>query len=171
MGLMDVLSQYAGQPDHPPPQVTQDFDRVSREAPPEDISDGLAEAFRSDATPPFERMVGQLYDRSDPHQRAGLLNEILGAFGGMGGGLAGNVLGGALRNAVRGDRIAPEQARDIPANDVEAAAAEAARRDPGIVERVSRFYAQHPQLVQSLGSAALAIAMSRMARRRGSQPY
>ncbi|HET9577929.1 MAG TPA: hypothetical protein VFP44_08890 [Usitatibacter sp.] len=49
---------------------------------------------------------------------------------------------------------------------VEAAAAEGARRDPGIIERVSRFYAQHPQLVQTLGSAALSIAMARMARRR-----
>ena len=166
MGLMDVLSQYAQRPNHPPPSVTSDFHQVSREAPPDELGEGLAEAFRSDATPPFEQMVGQLYDRSDPHQRAGLLNEILGSFGGMGGGLAGNVLGGALRNAVRGDRIAPEETRDIPASDVEAAAAEAARRNPSIVERVSRFYAEHPQLVQTLGSAALSIAMSQMARRR-----
>ena len=84
----------------------------------------------------------------------------------MSGGLAGNVLGGALRNAVRGDRVAPEDARHIPVNDVEAAAAEAARNDPSIIERVSRFYAQHPALVQTLGNAALSIAMSQMARRR-----
>jgi hypothetical protein len=166
MGLMDILSQYAQQPNHPPPNVTRDFDDVAQQASPEDVSHGLAAAFRSDATPPFEQMVGQLYDRSDPHQRAGLLNEILGSFGGMSGGLAGGVLGGALRNAVRGDRIAPDDTRNIPANDVEVAAAQAARNDPGIVERVSRFYAQHPQLVQSLGSAALSIAMSQMARRR-----
>ena len=166
MGLMDVLSQYAHQPNHPPPQVAQDFDRVAQEASREDVSEGLAEAFRSEATPPFEQMVGQLYDKSDSHQRAGLLNEILGAFGGMSGGLAGNVLGGALRNAVRGDRVAPEDARHIPVNDVEAAAAEAARNDPSIIERVSRFYAQHPALVQTLGNAALSIAMSQMARRR-----
>lgn len=166
MGLMDVLSQYAHTPNHPPPQVLQDFDEVAREAPPDDVSEGLAEAFRSDETPPFEQMVGQLYDRSDSYQRAGLLNEILGAFGGMGGGLAGGVLGGALRNAVRGDRISPESTRDIPVSDVEAAAAEAARRNPNIIERVSRFYAEHPQLVQVLGNAALSIAMGQMARRR-----
>jgi hypothetical protein len=166
MGLMDVLSQYARQPDHPPPHAARDFDRVSQEASVDDVSDGLAEAFRSEATPPFEQMVGQLYDRSNPQQRAGLLNEILGAFGGMSGGLAGNVLGGALRNAVRGDRVAPEDTHQVPVNDVEAAAAEAARRNPSIIERVSRFYAEHPQLVQTLGSAALSIAMSQMARRR-----
>ena len=166
MGLMDVLSQYAQQPNHPPPHVLQDFDRVTQEASPDDVSDGIAEAFRSDSTPPFEQMVGQLYDRSDPHQRAGLLNEILGSFGGMSGGLAGGILGGALRKAVRGDRVAPEDARDVPVSDVEAAAAEAARRNPGIIERVSRFYAEHPRLVQTLGNAALSIAMSQMARRR-----
>jgi len=166
MGLMDVLSQYAQRPNHPPPHVLQDFGRVAQEAPPEEVGDGIAEAFRSDETPPFEQMVGQLYERSDPHQRAGLLNEILGAFGGMGGGLAGGVLGGALRNAVRGDRIPAEHTNDIPVSDVEAAAAEAARRNPGIIERVSRFYAEHPQLVQTLGNAALSIAMTQMARRR-----
>jgi hypothetical protein len=166
MSLMDVLSHYAQQPEHPPPQVLQDFHQVSRQAPPEAVGEGLEEAFRSDETPPFEEMVGHLFERSDPHQRAGLLNEILGAFGGMSGGLAGGVLGGALRNAVRGDHVSPEDAREVPVSDVEAAAAEAARRDPGIIERVSRFYAQHPQLVQTLGSAALSIAMAQMARRR-----
>lgn len=166
MGLMDVLSRYTNQPNHPPPQVLQDFDRVAQEATPEDVSEGLAEAFRSDTTPPFEQMVGQLYDRSDPNQRAGLLNEILGSFGGMSGGLAGGILGGALRNAVRGDRVAPEQTHNIPVPDVEAAAREAAQRNPGVIERVSRFYAEHPALVQTLGNAALSIAMSQMARRR-----
>ena len=166
MGLMDVLSQYAQRPNHPPPNVAGDFHEVAREAAPDEVSEGLAEAFRSDATPPFERMVRQLYERSDPHQREGLLNEILGSFGGMGGGLAGNVLGGALRNAVRGDRIPAEQTRNIPASDVEAAAAQAARDNPSIIERVSRFYAEHPALVQTLGNAALSIAMSQMARRR-----
>ena len=111
-------------------------------------------------------MVGQLLEKSDPQQRAGVLNEILGAFGGMGGGLAGGVLGGALQHAVRNDHVTPDDAWQVPASDVEAAAAEAARRDPSIIERVSRFYAQHPQLVQTLGTAALSIAMSRMAQRR-----
>ena len=166
MGLMDVLMQYANPNDHPPPNVTGDFHHVSREAPPEAVGEGLEAAFRSEATPPFEQMVGHLFEKSDPQQRAGLLNEILGAFGGMGGGLAGNVLGGALRNAVRGDHVSADDAWHVPASDVEAAAAEAARRDPSIIERVSRFYAQHPQLVQTLGTAALSIAMSRMAQRR-----
>ena len=51
-------------------------------------------------------------------------------------------------------------------NAREAATREAARQNPSLVQRVSRFYAQHPQLVQTLGQAAIAIAMNGMARRR-----
>jgi hypothetical protein len=44
--------------------------------------------------------------------------------------------------------------------------APAARHNPSVIQRVSRFYAEHPQLVQTLGRAAIAIAMNGMARRR-----
>ena len=167
MGLMDVLGQYVNPSNSASPQAAEDFGRVAQEAPPEAVSQGLADAFRSDATPPFEQMVGQLFGRSDPQQRAGLLNEILGSLGGaVSGGLAGGALGGLLRHAAEGKEVTPEDAHRVPVNEVETAAAEAARRNPGIVERVSRFYAEHPQLVQTLGTVALSVAMSSMARRR-----
>ena len=142
MGLMDVLGRYAQQSHQPPPDVHGDFDRVAQEAPPEAIGQGLEDAFRSETTPPFEQMVGQLFGRSDPQQRAGLLKEILGS------------------------RFSPEQVNNMPVSDVEAAAADAARQNPGIIQRVSRFYAEHPQLVQTLGQVALSVVMSGMARRR-----
>ena len=168
MGLMDVLGRYAQSHGSPPPQVMSDFDQVAQEAPHEMLSAGLTDAFRSDATPPFEQMVGQLFGRSDPNQRAGVLNEILGSLGGgaAGGALSGGVLGGLLRHTAAGRRIGPDEAREVQPDEVETAAREAARTDPGIVERLSRFYAQHPQLVQTLGQAAIGIAMSSMARRR-----
>lgn len=178
MGLMDVLGQYAQHPERPPPHVFEDFDRVAHEVPADEIGDGLEEAFKSDNTPPFEQMVGQLYDRSDDDTRAGLLNEILGSLGagdrspgdgtagGLGSILAGGALGGMLRRMGPGNRISPEEARHVPVNEIESAAAEAARRNPSLIQRVSRFYARHPQIVQNLGQAALAIAMSRIARRR-----
>src|SRR6185436_18820347 len=134
MDLMDLLGHYARHPNQPPPHVFDDFERVAQEAP-EEISHGLEEAFRSDATPPFEEMVGHLYERSDPQQRAGLLQEILQSLGGgMAGGAAGGALGNILRNAVRGNRISPEEARQIPANEVEAATREAAERNPSLIE-------------------------------------
>ena len=176
MGLLDILNQYAQQNDRPPPEVFDDFDRISQEVSEDDLSHGLEQAFQSDATPPFEQMVGQLYDNSDEDTRAGLLNEILGSLGhggggalasGLGGGLAGGVLGGVLRRmGDRQPRISPNEVRQIPSRDIEVAAAEAARQNPGIVQNISRFYARHPQLVHTLGQAALGILMSGMARRR-----
>jgi hypothetical protein len=175
MGLLDFLNRYDSRQDVPPPQVLQDFDRVAHEASAEDIEVGLEDAFNSDVTPPFEQMVGQLYDKSDDDTRAEVLNEILGSLGGgqnaamgaVGGGVLGGALGGLLRRAGQGrPRISPADARTIPARDIEIAAAEARRQNPGIVQSVSRFYARHPQLVQVLGQAALSILMSGMARRR-----
>ena len=167
MGLMDVLGQYARQPYQPPPHVLEDFDRVSHEVPPEDLEEGLVDAFRADETPPFEEMVGQLYDRSDDDTRAGLLNEILGSLpGGAAGGLAGGALGGLLQRLGGRKRVSPRDAHEIPARDIQVAAGEAAKSNPGIIERVSRYYARHPQIVQVLGQAALAIMMRNLARRR-----
>ena len=177
MGLMDVLGRYAQSPSGAAPQAHADFEQVAREAPRDMLGNGLADAFRSEATPPFEQMVGQLFGNSDPHQRAGLLNEVLGSLGrsaaggglgggGLGGALSGGVLGGLLRHAAAGRQITPQDAQDVPTSEVEDAAREAARANPSIIDRVSQFYAQHPQLVQGLGQAALAVAMSSMARRR-----
>jgi hypothetical protein len=140
MGLMDVLGRYAQSPERPPPHVLDDFDSVSREAPPEMLSEGLEDAFNSDATPPFERMVGELYAKSPPDVRSGLLREI---FPGR-----------------------SDHDPHLPVNHVEVAAREAAQANPSFIQRVSRFYAQHPQLVQTLGQAAIGIAMNGMARRR-----
>jgi hypothetical protein len=164
MGLHDLLGNYRQLQDRPAPLVFEDFDRVSREADADEIGGGLADALNSEATPPAEQMVGHLYERSDPATRAGLLNEILGSIGS--GTLAGGALGGLLRRLGQGTTISPQDARDIPVQDVEAATAEAARRNPGVIESIGRYYARHPQLVQTLGQAALSILMAGMARRR-----
>jgi len=129
MGILDLVNQ---------------FETAARQAPPEDVSRGLHDAFRSDDTPPFEKMVGQLFGRSDPNQRAGFLNQILG------------------RN------VTPQQAQEVPVHEVENATAQAAAANPGIMERASRFYADHPALVQTLGQAAITIAMNTMMNRRRS---
>jgi len=169
MGLLDVLSQYQQQANRPPPHVFDDFDQVAREAQPEDIEYGLEEAFNSDDTPPADEMIGQLYEKSDDDTRAGLLNEILGSLGSGGGAAAGALGGGLLGGLLRGRgnrRISPQEAHQIPAGEVQIAAAQAAQKNPGIIQAASRFYARHPRLVQTLGQGALAILMRGMARRR-----
>src|SRR5207302_8469434 len=82
MGFMDILNQYASQAQgEPAPAVAQHFDQVAQQAPTAVVSQGLAEAFRADQTPPFGEMVAHLFGKSDPQQRAGLLNELFGALG------------------------------------------------------------------------------------------
>src|SRR4051812_9097076 len=59
MGVLDILQQYPRDPmAAPDTNVHADFDEVAREAPTRDLGDGIAAAFRSDATPPFGQMVG-----------------------------------------------------------------------------------------------------------------
>ena len=66
-----VLDQYENaRPDQPPAAVERDFDAFSRVAPQTTLSEGLAAAFRSEATPPFPHMLGQLFGRS-PRTEAG----------------------------------------------------------------------------------------------------
>jgi hypothetical protein len=169
-----LLEQYAGG-QNPPRSVDDDFDQVARAAPHEELTQGIAGAFRSDQTPPFPRMVGQLFGQSDNHQRAGLLNALLGAAGPAvlsqvlgGGGGGGGPLGAlsGLLGAGGQPRVTPEMAARVPPEAVEQLAAQAERQNPSIIDTVSDFAARNPQLVKTLGTAALGIAMAHFAGRR-----
>ncbi len=107
MGLLDILKQYADPNSVQSDRVGGHFDEVAQQSNPNDLGNGVAAAFRSDATPPFGQMVGDLFGRSDPQQRAGILNQILQSVGpsvlaGLGGGVLGRVLGGGAAPARRG---------------------------------------------------------------------
>ena len=165
MGILDILQQYSDPARAPTDRVDQHFDEVARRTSPQDLGNGLAAAFRSDATPPFGQMVGNLFGRSDPQQRAGILNQIIRSVGAGGlssiaGGVIGRVLGGAGGNAPT--TITPEQASSISPQDAAVIAEHAEKKDPSIMDRAGEFYAQHPDLVKGLGAAALAIALGRM---------
>ena len=168
MGFLDVLSQYV---DHragtASPDAPRHFEEVAQSAPPHVLSEGLADAFRADETPPFGQMVAQLFGNSDPQQRAGLLNQMLGS---LGPGVLAAMAGGPLRDlfAQAGGAsppITPDQATAVRPEQVQEIATKAEQANPGIVDRVSQFYSQHPGLVRTLGSAALAIALAKMAQR------
>jgi hypothetical protein len=179
MGFMDILNRYVEQqPGQAVPDAGDHMYEVAQSAPREVVSHGLAEAFRTDQTPPFGQMVAQLFGQSNPQQRAGLLNHVLGALGpgGLGGlaggaggpgGMAGGGLGDLLRQftAGGGKQITADQANSLDPEQVNEIATRAQQQDPGIVDRVSDFYAQHPTLVKALGSAALTIALAKMANR------
>lgn len=164
MGLMDLLQQYANaQPSQASPDAPDHFSEVARNAPPDILRQGIAAAFQSDQTPPFGHMVGQLFGQANQQQQTGMLNQILGALGpgamaALGGAGLGKLLGGS-----DGSQLSAEQVAQITPQQVRQLAEHAERQDPTIVDKMSGFYAQHPDLVKTIGTAALTIALAKIA--------
>ncbi|HEY2560786.1 MAG TPA: hypothetical protein VGI48_13870 [Caldimonas sp.] len=166
MGILDILRQYANPSAAPTDNVQEHFDQVAQQASPQDLGSAVAAAFRSDATPPFGQMIGNLFGQSNPQQRAGILNQLVQV---LGSGALSSIAGGTLANAVGGGAgsaapatITPEQASQLSPSQVTAIAESAHKADPSILDRAGEFYAQHPQLVKGLGAAALAIALGKL---------
>jgi hypothetical protein len=161
----NVLQQYlGGTPNANAGRALDDFDQVAQNAPRSSMAQGVSEALRSDQTPPFPQMVGQLFDKSDATQRAGMLNQLLR---GIGPGALSAIAGGALSHLFRGSEppaaITPEQAAKMTPEQVRQIAADAEKENPGIIDRMGDFYAEHPTLVKTIGGAALAIVLGRVA--------
>jgi hypothetical protein len=167
MGLMDILQQYTrntGVPDAT--TVHNHFDEVTRTAPTDTVGQGVADAFRAESTPPFGQMVGQMFGQSDPQQQAGVLNQLLRAVGpGVLSAVGGGILGRMASTGGGVPQVTPEQASQVTPDQVQEIAARAEQHDPTVLDKVGGFYAQHPQLVKTLGSAALAIALAGIANR------
>ena len=125
--LGGLLQQYLGgaqNSDHS--NVADHYQQVARNAPPAVVEQGLSEAFRSDQTPPFPEMVGNLFGNADPQQKAGMLGQLLNGLGpgilaSMAGGLGG-LLGGNHGSA---PAITQEQASQLSPDQVTQIAAEA----------------------------------------------
>ena len=188
--LGNLLQQYmGGAAGADNTRATEDFDRVSQQVPREQLAQGVTQALRSDQTPPFPQMVGQMFGQSNPNQQAGMLNQLIaaagpaligalagrgmggggmgggmGGMGGMGGlgGILGNLLGGANGGNAQA-QITPEQASQLSPEQVQEIAEKAEQENPGVVERMGDFYAENPNVVKGLGGAALAIALAHMA--------
>lgn len=166
--VTDIVDKYATtHASRVPDSVEADFDRVSQVAPPEHLSEGLAEAFRSPQTPPFASMLSHLFGRSPATQKSNLLNTLVGALGPA---LMSQLLAkhGASRAASElqdGTKVSAEAADQVPASSVEAVAAEAEKKDPSIVDRISKFYADQPALIKTLGGLALTVALAKVAQR------
>jgi hypothetical protein len=193
--ILDQYSDPSTQADQP--QVEQDFDHIAQHADPEMLEHGMSQAFRSDQTPPFGNMVGQMFGQADSGQRAGMLNQLIGALGpavigsmlggragGLGGGLGGLVGGGGLGGLLGGllggggaggqagmqqqaPQVTPQDAERLSPEEVQELATRAEQHNPGIIDQMSRYYAQNPQLFKALGGAALAVALGQIAQRRG----
>jgi hypothetical protein len=164
MGLLDDVLKQVMSGNAPAAQVHDAYDQVARAVPQGALAEGLAHAFKSDETPPFEQMLSGLFSQSSPDQKAGLLNQVLAALGPGGVAQALGAAGGlgGLAGVLSGGSVTPQQAQQVPPEAVEVLAQNAAKKDPSIMDTVAGFYAQHPTLVKAIGAAALALLMSRI---------
>jgi hypothetical protein len=143
----------------------EDFCSVAKTAPSQVTADALAHTFRSEQTPAFAEMVSSLFRESNPDQRVGLLNKLIGSIGPAAlASIPG--LSQLAGSAGAQQRVTPQQANQVSAEQVQQAAAHIERTNPSIVDHVSSFYAQHPNVVKALGGAAITIALQHISRRR-----
>ena len=170
--LGSLLSQFTGSGSAA--NATDHFDKVAQSASPDLLSQGLSAMFHSDQTPPFGQMAGQLFGQANPNQQAGMLNQILTRMGpgvlaslvnGAQGGGLGAILGQLTQGGAAPAAITPDQASKLTPEQVQVIASHAEQHNPGIVDEMSGFYAQHAGLIKTLGSAALTIALAKMAER------
>jgi hypothetical protein len=167
--LGSLLSQFAG---GGTPATPEHFQQAAQNASPDLLSQGLSAMFHSDQTPPFGQMAGQLFGQANPNQQAGMLNQLLNGMGpsvlaslvgGAGGGALGGILGQFTQGGTAPAAITPAQASQLTPEQVQQIATHAEQHNPGIVDQMSGFYAQHAGLLKTLGGAALTIALAKMA--------
>lgn len=162
-----LAQQLTGGGAPPPGQMEQHYDQMAQSTTTSAIANGLAAAFRSDQTPAFAQMAAQLFGASNGSQQASLLNTLLATAGpallsgaltsGKMPGLSSLLGGGGARE------LTPAEVAQVPAEEIQHLADHVEKHDPSIVDRVSEIYAQHPGVVKSLGGAALAIALAKIA--------
>jgi hypothetical protein len=167
MALMDILRNYINPSSAPDPTAAHEhYDEVARSAPPEIVGQGVADAFRDPKTPSFGAMVSQLFGSSNPQQRADVVNQLLHSMGPGVMAALGGILGRSAPAASSGTpQLTPEQASALTPAQVNEIATHAQQSDPAALDKIGGFYAQHPQLVKTLGSAALAVALAGVANR------
>ena len=169
MGIFDslsnVLKNYTGGQTQNTETAAADFNQVAQTAPPNVVAEGLAAAFRSNQTPAFGNLIGNLFSQSSGEQKSGILNHLLAS---VGPGVLAEVAGPALSTRLSGtggQQITPDQAQAVSPELVQQLATHAEKSDPTIIDKASAFYAQHSSLVKTLGGAALTIALAKVAER------
>ena len=182
--LASILQQYfTTPPGQAVPGAESHYEQAVYEAPRDTIGQGLAEAFRAEQTPAAEQMVAQLFGRSNPLQHAGLLNQLMRTLGpvvlasiagkvmsGLQQAKAPSVGGGATQSSyVPPPQVTPQQAQQVTPQQISEITKRATEQDPTVLDRLGGFYAQHPDLVKTLGGAALTVALAKIAQgmRRG----
>ena len=165
MSLLDdmtsMLSRYASGA-APAADVDSHFQHVAQSVDSTTMAQGIAEAMRSDQTPPFAQIVSQLFASGSNDQKTAMLTTLLSAVGPEKqselAALIPGLAGAASGSSVAASALTPE--------DVQSLAQHVEQHDGSIVDKMSALYAAHPTLVKTLGTAAMMIAMRKIAEQR-----
>jgi hypothetical protein len=160
-----LLKQYTGQNANTVDAETH-FDQVSHSVPSSALGGAVADMFRSTSTPPFAQLAAQMFGNANGAQRASVLNELFSAAGpALPSILGATGLGALVSRLAPGGNITPEAANQVPPDVVQQVAQHVEQHDPSIVDRLGSIYSQHPTLIKTLGSAALAVTPAKLADR------
>ena len=164
-GFGDLLKQFTG-PNANTAVTGQQFEHLAQAAPRSSVASGIAEVFRSGQTPPFAQLASQLFANGSGQQQASTLNTLLasidpGVLSQFSGGSS-SPLAALLHSGQTS--VTPEQAASVKPEEVQALAEHAEKQDPSIVDKLSQVYAQHPELIRTLGAAAMSIAIAQIAK-------
>ena len=167
MSLIDdvkgVLTQYAAGA-APGGDAGAHFQQVAQSLDSGILAQGIAAAMRSDQTPPFAQMVSQLFASGSGDQKMAMLGTLLSSIGPE----QRAQLSALIPGLGAGASVTGDQAAALSPAAVQALAERVEQHDGGIVDRMSALYAAHPTLVKTLGTAAMMIAMRKIAEHHGS---
>jgi hypothetical protein len=161
MGLLDeftgMLSQYAAG-NTPAGDAGAHFDQLAQSVDASTIAQGIAAAMRSGDTPPFAQLVSGLFANGNADQKMAMLTTLLSAVSPEQRAHLSALIPGL--GSVSSGVASPD---GLPPSSVKALAEKVEQHDAGIIEKMSELYAAHPTLVKTLGSAAMMIAMRKIA--------
>lgn len=162
-GLLKQYSDPATAP-QPAPQVNTHFDKVAGAAPTSTLAEALASLFRSGEAGTFSEAVSKLFAQSNNEQKNGLLSRLLS--GGDAQTVSRILAAAGLEKSASSGQLTPGQSARVTPQTVRDLAGHAQEHDPSIVDEVSRFYAQHPALVKTLGVSVVSGLLAKVAKGR-----
>jgi hypothetical protein len=160
-----LLQQYTGQNANTA-DAEAHFDQVSNAVPSSALGGAVSDMFRSSNTPPFSQLAAQMFGNANGAQKASVLNELIAAAGPMLPSILGGAGLGALASKLTGGgAVTPEVAEQVSPEAVQQVAQHVEQHDPSIVDRLGSVYSEHPTLIKTLGGAALAVTLAKLAER------
>jgi hypothetical protein len=158
--LAGIVAKYADlSVEAPLPSLDRDFKATLKVAPLRTLARSVAATFRSRQTPPFEDMIGWLYERSSPRRRAEILNALFAAVPRL---RRLPPASGWFKGS-RTARIRPKDTANIAADAVVLIACSARSFAPRAIDTVSLYCSRRPALLANLDLPARRLLLNTLA--------